>query len=355
MKNLLLILTLVSQISFSADKPNVYWEKDGIVAVEIESMPAIKGWKKDTEFPGFSGDCYYTWKGPNLFGSPGSGVLKYRVRITKPGKYTLEIHNRHQHHDSTEANDCFTTMNNGKWVKTFSSQRDKWLWQSTHEHGHGKFSQANYDLPAGEHVLMISGRSNGFSIDRFHLKHSSVKKSSLTQPLSIGNFPPVPAYLKDRQLSSSWNRGKLGMVIQSCKKMLEEGENEQATKIIKDLESFCNTRKEQLLTMQEFSPASLIVGMKQLASQFSYTEHEKEIQLDLMALNKNKDFQNNLRAEKMYLASIKSLDKFLQRRRPKSRTPSSLIKAVESLKRMAPDSFFYEDLNERVTSLDSKK
>jgi len=149
--------------------PPVYEEQSGRVVMEVESHPPTGAWVPQKKFEGYTGAGYYTWGGPNVFRSPGNGVLSYAFVIKTPGTYQLRIRNRHDFHDSTEQNDCFTRIDGGNWVKTFSSKRGEWTFRSNHEHGHNRKPQASYELKAGRHILQISGRSQGFSIDRIHL------------------------------------------------------------------------------------------------------------------------------------------------------------------------------------------
>jgi hypothetical protein len=190
------LLTLFMAAAARAQEP-VYQESGGIVVVEIESAAVAGSWAKETSLSGFTGSSYYTWRGPDLFGSPGSGVLRYRFQVGASGTYSFRIHNRHDFADSTLENDCFTRMDGGAWVKTFSGTRGQWTWATNHEFSHDSKPPAQYTLTAGEHVLEFSGRSAGFSIDRFHLYLSSVAnpldtsrhQSSTT---TGGTTPPPP-------------------------------------------------------------------------------------------------------------------------------------------------------------------
>jgi hypothetical protein len=152
----------------------VYQESGGIVVVEIESEPVAGNWVKETSLAGYTGTGYYTWRGADVFNSPGQGVLRYQVQIHTAGTYQFRIRNRHDHADSTLENDCFTRMDGGAWVKTFSSARGAWVWNTNHEFSHDSKPAAQYALAAGLHTLEISGRSKGFSIDRFILYLPSV-------------------------------------------------------------------------------------------------------------------------------------------------------------------------------------
>lgn len=157
----------------AAEAQSAYQESGGIVVVEVESAAVVPSWARETSLSGYTGGAYYTWRGPDLFNSPGSGVLQYHVNITTGGSYGMRLHNRHDHPDSTLANDCFTRMDGGTWIKTYSSTRGQWTWHTRHEHN-GTHGDPAYALTPGIHRFEISGRSADFSIDRFHLYLPSV-------------------------------------------------------------------------------------------------------------------------------------------------------------------------------------
>jgi hypothetical protein len=153
----------------------VYQEQNQRVIMEVESAPPAGDWKAETDMDGYTGTSYYTWRGPNLFGTPGRGVLTYAFRIHTPGTYFLHVRNRHDFHDFTEENDAWIQLDGGRWIKTFSSVRGRWTHHSHHELSHHHKPPAKYELDAGIHVLRFSGRSKGYSIDRIILATADAK------------------------------------------------------------------------------------------------------------------------------------------------------------------------------------
>ena len=143
-----------------------YQAQNGLVVVEVEDVPTAGNWHEETDIPGFTGSSFYRWGGPNLFSSPGSGILSYDFYVPTTGRYQLRIRNFHDHPDSTEENDSWVRMDAGNWTKVYSGEKDKWTWFSRFDPGH---QDAFYDLTAGVHTLQISGRSENFRIDRWHL------------------------------------------------------------------------------------------------------------------------------------------------------------------------------------------
>ncbi len=139
---------------------------DGVYVTEIESIGATGSWGFLNDRPGFSGSGFYRWNGPNLFSSPGQGVLTYRIWVEQAGTYQVRIHNRHDNSDSSEENDCWMRVNGGGWTKTYSNQNNNsfvWNWHFRFDPGHGA---VQYRFDAGLNTIQISGRSHGFMIDR---------------------------------------------------------------------------------------------------------------------------------------------------------------------------------------------
>lgn len=171
----------------------IFMEAGGQIVMEVESAPLAGDWKAEKDLSGFSGESYYTWRSSANISREGQGILTYRIKVTTPGTYHLRIHNRHDFPDATEENDCFTRLDEGKWVKTFSSKRGGWTWTTSHEFDHARKPPAEYELSAGLHTLQIAGRSKGFSIDRIHLYRDGIKNGTdLKLPLSA-DVPPDTA------------------------------------------------------------------------------------------------------------------------------------------------------------------
>lgn len=151
----------------------VFIEQNGLVAFHMESNPNPNGWTRSTSSTGFTGTSYYRWDGPNLFAQPGAqGNMDFQFYVSNPGTYTLNIRNRHDDPNPTEANDIWVKMDNGHWDKVFSNNYTSlpyvgfWSWESRVEH---TALQATFYLSTGLHTLYLSGRSNGFKVDRIHL------------------------------------------------------------------------------------------------------------------------------------------------------------------------------------------
>ena len=192
-----LCLLACQSVSSAAE---AFVETNGRVMVEIESAPASEGWTPQTDLKGFTGQCYYTWTGPDMPKQPGTGVLRYVVQIVQGGTYTLTIRNRHDLPDHTKQNDCYTRMDGGPWLKTFSSKEGLWTWHSRHHWTETIKGRCLYVLTPGVHVLEISGRSAGLSIDRLSLSHSQAGKWDELAP------PSPTVTVSDAQIAQATTR-----------------------------------------------------------------------------------------------------------------------------------------------------
>ena len=146
-----------------------YVAEDGLVVIEFESGSAAGSWASETSLTGFAGSSYLTWRGATNYNTPGVDEFGFDFWIEDAGSYAFRIHNRHDFPDSTEENDCWVRMDGGAWVKVFSWQRGQWTWVTNHEFSSSNKPEAAYQLAAGNHRIEFSGRSAGFSMDRFHL------------------------------------------------------------------------------------------------------------------------------------------------------------------------------------------
>ena len=46
-----------------------------VVAIQMESASPVSSWTQSTATPGFTGEGYFRWDGPNFFSNPGNGVF----------------------------------------------------------------------------------------------------------------------------------------------------------------------------------------------------------------------------------------------------------------------------------------
>ena len=144
-------------------------DSEGIFVIEAESVPLQGRWVAETSIAGHSGSSYLRWNGGNLFNSPGQGVMTYGLWCEQPQRFRLQMHNRHDHPDPSLENDLWMSLNGANWRKIYSNDNRNarvWNWHTRVDPGHGWFE---FDLQPGLNELRISGRSQNFKFDRFHV------------------------------------------------------------------------------------------------------------------------------------------------------------------------------------------
>ena len=184
-----------SALATVASAQSTYIAQNGLLAIPMENSGAPGAWNLSTSTPGFAGDGYIEWEGPNYFNQPGvAGVFGFTFEVQEAGEWIMRIRNRHEDPDPTEENDVWARMDGGPWIKTFSNAQTSvgaWTWESTFELGHGNFPQASYSLSTGVHRIEFSGRSNGFKMDRLHLHRpgnpNAFNPNSPNSPRRVGS------------------------------------------------------------------------------------------------------------------------------------------------------------------------
>ena len=152
----------------SVDAQEPFCETDGLVVAEIESIGLSGSWVQETNFAGYTGSGYYRWAGGNQYNNPGQGVLTVILNIVEEGDYQMRIRNYHDEPDATLENDCWTRMDGGTWVKTYSKFNNTWTWSTRFEYADHTKEDAHYYLTPGLHTFQMSGRSFDFCMDRVH-------------------------------------------------------------------------------------------------------------------------------------------------------------------------------------------
>ncbi len=169
----------------------VFQAQNGLVVMEIESVPNIVNWTPRTSPTGFTGVGFYEYTGPNRFGSPNTNeTLKYEFEITQPGKYRVQWRSRIvKGNNNTDHNDNWLRVNvpnannfygeragssnftGGKqsgFFKIYTNQIGFWSWQTTTRDFDPHNIFVEFSQP-GVYSLEVSGRSDGHAIDRIVL------------------------------------------------------------------------------------------------------------------------------------------------------------------------------------------
>ncbi|MGK7895730.1 MAG: malectin domain-containing carbohydrate-binding protein, partial [Xenococcus sp. (in: cyanobacteria)] len=190
----------------------VYGVKDGQVIIEAENTNLQGNWE-NIEIDGRQGVLY---DGKNSFGKvPVGQTLEYNFQTDEEGNYYIALHSaRHEAAMQKFAND----LGNDAWVEVIDSQtnetilnptklfthfgsvNEEYKWGTTFDINHEK-SAATVNLSANkEYTLRISGRSDGYVLDRItlsndgFLKNISTPESPLLEesPSQPTNDPVLP-------------------------------------------------------------------------------------------------------------------------------------------------------------------
>ncbi len=235
--------------SVPAAAQEVFLEQDGIVAIEAESATAVPGW--ETHAPAVAnirGEALLSTGGDSICSSNTNKAkdfapLDYHFRISKAGTYRLRLNIHKQVHcvdvgdpsqlaachdgakcvshgvqsdgDSCASNRCWRSdVSNDafvnivtaegaplKWVggttditKLYGGSGSNYAWSGNNALDHGGSKHApDWDLSAGDYVLEVRNRSNGFSFDRLILVEASASdadaKSAPESPVAQEPMP----------------------------------------------------------------------------------------------------------------------------------------------------------------------
>ncbi len=182
----LVSLAVLSTASEALAQGTFLQQSNGVVAIQMESADPAGAWSLSTSTPGFTGQGYFRWDGPNFFSIPGNGIFGFDFEITTSGEHRVAIYNRHEDPDPTEENDTWVRMDGGAWVKAFSNNTvGAWTWETRNGSVSGP---VRYNLTPGSHRLEFSGRSNGFKMDRVHIFPNGVSGENASLPESPRRF-----------------------------------------------------------------------------------------------------------------------------------------------------------------------
>jgi hypothetical protein len=174
-----------------------YMEKDGRVVIEAESIPSTPGWAYFADKSGHTGYGYYQWNTEGQGIAAGQGLLKYRFEIGTPGNYQLLLRskmldpkNRPDTLDP-DGNDVWVKFTGGRDVEKQAALGDQWNKIAILGHPEGWTFNTNADqskthemTPAcrnfdkGIYTVELSGRSQGYAIDRIVLSKFNDKPST---------------------------------------------------------------------------------------------------------------------------------------------------------------------------------
>jgi hypothetical protein len=291
-------------IAVRARAETVFYEEGGIVVVEAESARPKSGWQADTRLEGYTGTCYYV--------CTGGGKLTYRIVITTAGIYNLRIRNRHDFAQADRQNDCWTSMDGARQLRTYSSTRGVWTWTTRRQDGE-LHVDPTYELDAGMHVFEITGRSRGFMIDRFHLYRDDVATpTSKALPESTGGMPEMPEIKKLKQLAAYWRRGMLGAALKLAEKQVDSSRPEaamEAREVVNALKGFADGRRQKLVEIRPTLPVAAAELLMELGKQFMPSETGKEFMAEARRWSQDPATVKALQARRIFDAVRKAAER----------------------------------------------
>ncbi len=221
---LALFLSFFYLDAYSQCNGAIFEEQNGIVVMEAETI-TTSGWSVRSDGSA-SGGSHLTYTGSDAFTTPGISTLTYKVKINSPGTYRFIWRNKisilantapnTEHNDSwlkIIASDFYAqngssriypygsgrTPNpngagSGGWFKVYTNTID-WSWATRTSDNDPHVIYATFNN-AGVYDILVSGRSNGHSIDRLVLYKESSYTASQAENLSLaetrcgGSVPP---------------------------------------------------------------------------------------------------------------------------------------------------------------------
>lgn len=178
------------------------------IQAENASQTNGSGWSTESALNGFSGSGYIIWRGQDDFraseNEPPVGIKAYDFAVTQAGTYEFTARVQARVGNGSAAadkdNDAWVRFTSGsatsgvpgnaaKWTKFFVSGDDEnWKnYSSGEQYDPTFFTSIQRDLPAGNHRVLIGGRSARFAIDTVGLK--LIRTSGGNTPVSAA--PPV--------------------------------------------------------------------------------------------------------------------------------------------------------------------
>ncbi|WP_299248661.1 hypothetical protein [uncultured Aquimarina sp.] len=185
----------------------IYEEKDGLIAVEFESIKDHNDWMKENTIPGFLGTDYLVWTGNQFTNTPSNGLLIYKLKITNPGTYRFIWRSRitngtsgSEHNDSwlrfadasgfygkrgesivypadTDQSPTPNGSSKDGWFKIYKSgPAEQWKWQSSTSDNDAHDIFVEFDT-SGIYTMEVSVRSNFHALDRFVLFSENITQN----------------------------------------------------------------------------------------------------------------------------------------------------------------------------------
>jgi Gylcosyl hydrolase family 115 C-terminal domain len=166
-----------------------FQEVEGSIAIEVESIPATEGWKYFADGNGHTGFGYLEWGSQGQGIKPGSGLLAYSFDIQQKGKYQIFIRGRMRDPSNRpdtldpDGNDIWLRLHGGHDIAGQTPLQNGWNKVAILGHPVGWTFNSQLDVnkdhpdspicryfDKGTYTIELSGRSEGYAIDRIVLQ-----------------------------------------------------------------------------------------------------------------------------------------------------------------------------------------
>jgi PKD repeat protein len=255
---IVVFFAILSQTILIAER--IYEPNEGIFAFEVEDQNEVDEWSLLTDVEGFSGSGFFRWDGANFFGGASKGIMQYKLNVSKPGYYSVKIHNYHGFNPSSEHNDVWIRFNDGEWIKLYNHVTFAWNWFSLAENAH--HHPGWNSLAAGINTFEVAGRSSGFAIDRVHIFHAaSVDEASVENfDVPLSEYTDTNTELKARFVSRP-NYGAAPLHARFDLSLVELPEGRRIESAVWELDDLGATSYNQTVTYRYSLPGTYDVKL----------------------------------------------------------------------------------------------
>lgn len=203
------------KVSSQTEEVAPFYELNGIVVMEAESVPIGDQWAFETEIAGYSGIGYIVGQ-VDTFNLGGKGLMRFPIQIGSGGRYQLSWKSRITEGDSnTDFNDSFARLTDasgtpidtvpnenvkiGEWYKVYMNKVNQWSYDARNKDNDPH--SLSWNLEADTlYYFEISARSKGHGLDRIVLwnrdQHSfgNFENGGVNQTAPLEQLPESPRF-----------------------------------------------------------------------------------------------------------------------------------------------------------------
>jgi hypothetical protein len=194
-------------------------EENGLLVVELESLPLTGSWEVAHHIDGYTGNGYIQWTGNQFFNQTGNGAITFQIKINTPGTYSFNwrvavgngedgtlhndtwlkingdnfyakqggVHTTSRLKPKPQCNNdptygCPNGSSSNGFFKVFGGQVGTFQWKAKTSDHDAHDIAARFDT-VGVYSIEINARSSFQAIDRLILWHTTAQRSVDAQKL----------------------------------------------------------------------------------------------------------------------------------------------------------------------------